>query len=78
MTCALRDRQNSTALADDGRADLQDFAAELTEAAYPIALQHKPGERWLDLQLELWRAMQKTLQRWQQRPVQPHARRALA
>jgi hypothetical protein len=46
---------------------LDDFVAELTEAAYPIALRHKKGENWLDLELDLWRAMAQTVQKWQQR-----------
>jgi hypothetical protein len=53
------------------RASLDDFVAELTEAAYPIALRHKGGERWLDLELDLWRAMAQTVQKWQQREHLP-------
>jgi hypothetical protein len=41
------------------RADeaLEDFAAELTEAAYTVALQHGAGDRWLDLVLDLWKVL---------------------
>lgn len=78
MTRALRDPQAVTNGADDCRCEVQDIAAELTAAAYPLALQHKPGERWLDLQLDLWHAMQRTLEKWQQRTSQAHQRRALA
>ncbi len=46
-----------------------DLVAELTEAAYPIALRHKGGENWLDLELDLWRAMAQTVQKWEQRDV---------
>lgn len=44
---------------------LDDFIAELTEAAFPIALRHKESEGWLDLELDLWRAMTQTVQKWQ-------------
>jgi hypothetical protein len=49
------------------RPGLDDFVAELTEAAYPVALRHKGGEGWLDLELDLWRVMAQTVQKWQQR-----------
>jgi hypothetical protein len=35
-------------------ATLEDFVAELTAAAYVVALRHGAGNPWLDLQLELW------------------------
>ena len=40
------------------------LAAELTAAAYPVALRHAVGDRWLDLELELWRVLTETVQRW--------------
>ena len=45
------------------RTSSEDFAAELTQAAYGVALRHGAGERWLDLQLELWMALKDTLDR---------------
>ena len=45
----------------DAEQSLADLAAELTAAAYPVALRHAVGDRWLDLQLELWRALTETL-----------------
>jgi hypothetical protein len=48
------------------RPSLDDFVADLTEAAYPIALRHTGSERWLDLELDLWRAMAQTVKKWQQ------------
>jgi hypothetical protein len=42
----------------------QALAAELTAAAYPVALRYAVGDAWLDLQLELWRVLTKTLQKW--------------
>ncbi|HZV03457.1 MAG TPA: hypothetical protein VE999_00065 [Gemmataceae bacterium] len=46
---------------------LDDFVADLTEVAYPIALRYEGGERWLDLELDLWRAMTQAVKKWQQR-----------
>jgi hypothetical protein len=47
-------------------ADLEDFAAELTEAAFPVALQHGVGTDWLDRKLQLWSAMTRTVNEWAQ------------
>jgi hypothetical protein len=44
---------------------LEDFAAELTGAAYPVALRHGLGEKWLDLEVDLWRALTETLKNWE-------------
>lgn len=35
----------------------EQWAAELTTAAYFVALRHCAANQWLDLQLELWRAL---------------------
>jgi hypothetical protein len=43
---------------------LEAFAAELTAAAYPVALRHGMGDKWLDLQLELWRVLTETVKKW--------------
>lgn len=52
------------------RPGLDDFVADLTEAAYPIALRHNGGEQWLDLQLNLWRVLTETVQKWEPRIAQ--------
>jgi hypothetical protein len=39
----------------------EEWAAELTMAAYFVALRHCATNRWLDLQLELWRALSATV-----------------
>jgi hypothetical protein len=36
---------------------LENFAAELTGAVYPVALRHGFRASWLDLELGLWRAL---------------------
>jgi hypothetical protein len=52
-----------------GRMDpLEALAADLTEAAYPIALRHGTAQRWLELELDLWKALAETLQKWKQAP----------
>jgi hypothetical protein len=43
---------------------LEVLAAELTAAAYPVALRHGAGDKWLDLELDLWRALTKTVMQW--------------
>jgi hypothetical protein len=42
------------------------FAAELTSAAYPVALRHVVGGTWVDLELELWRALGDVVRKRQQ------------
>jgi hypothetical protein len=56
---------------DDHRAvvgvaesSLEALAADLTAAAYPVALRHGVGGKWLDLQLELWRVLTETVHKW--------------
>ena len=43
---------------------LEDFAAELTEAVYPVALRRGVGDRWLDLELELWKVLNEAVKKW--------------
>jgi hypothetical protein len=43
---------------------LDTFAAELTHAAYHVALRHGAAATWLDLQLELWQALAVTVKQW--------------
>jgi hypothetical protein len=52
----------------DRDALLDNFAAELTRAVYHVALRHAPAATWLDLQLELWRAVADTVNRWGSKP----------
>ena len=42
-----------------------DLAAALTDAAYPIALSHKIGDEWLDLELDLWKALSEAVLKWE-------------
>ena len=54
--------QRTTAV--DAEQSLACLAAELTAAAYPVALRHTVGDRWLELQLELWRVLTETVEKW--------------
>ena len=41
---------------------LEALAAELTQAAYCVAMRHETRACWIDLELELWKAVRETLQ----------------
>ena len=46
-------------------ARLENFAAELTRAAYGVALRHGTASTWVDLQLNLWKALADTVKTWE-------------
>jgi len=48
---------------------LENFAAEVTSAAYAVALRHGVEDKWLDLELELWKALKETIKKWEQGPA---------
>jgi hypothetical protein len=48
----------------DRDAQLEAFAAELASAAYRVALRHGPGGTWVDLELDLWKALMETVRKW--------------
>jgi len=41
---------------------LENIAANLADAAYRVALQHGVGERWLELEVDLWGAMTEAIE----------------
>jgi hypothetical protein len=43
---------------------LENFTAELTLAAYRVALRTRTQGTWLDLELDLWRALSETVKAW--------------
>jgi hypothetical protein len=43
---------------------LENLAAELTNAAYPLALQHGMTVQWIKVELGLWRALAVTVKKW--------------
>ena len=62
---ALKPYLNDTARAPAERdALLETFVAELTCAAYHVALRHGAADKWLDLQLDLWQALADTVEQW--------------
>lgn len=54
---------------DERAALLEAFAAELASDAYRIALRHGLGDGWIDLELELWRALGDVVKRWDGSPA---------
>jgi hypothetical protein len=47
----------------------ENFAAELTSAAYPLALRQGMRGSWITVELGLWRALADTVKKWaQERP----------
>jgi hypothetical protein len=49
---------------------LENFAANLADAAYRVALQHGVGDRWLELEVDLWGAMTEAIE--QRSCIHPH------
>jgi len=49
--------------ANDREAFMENLAAELTNAVYPVVLRHGIGIEWLDLQLDLWKALSETIKK---------------
>ena len=43
---------------------LEDFAAELTCAVFPLALRHGMRGWWVKVELSLWRALAETVKKW--------------
>jgi hypothetical protein len=54
-------------------ARLDGFAAELTGAAYPLVLQRGLQGSWLRVELALWRAMARAVEKWGPPPSAPSA-----
>jgi hypothetical protein len=68
---AQRPFMNDTARATADRGVLREaFVAELTSAAYHVALRHGAGT-WLDLQLGLWHALADTVEQWARKSSLP-------
>jgi hypothetical protein len=43
---------------------LEEFGAELTQAAYAVILRHGAVDNWLELELELWKVLKETVRKW--------------
>ncbi|HTU16530.1 MAG TPA: hypothetical protein VMG10_00580 [Gemmataceae bacterium] len=48
----------------DQETTLESLAAELTEAAYLVALRHGVAGSWVDLELDLWQVLGSSVQKW--------------
>jgi hypothetical protein len=59
---------DNRAVVSDVDHELDALAAELTGAAYAVALRHGVDDKWLDLELELWEALKETVNKWGQEP----------
>lgn len=55
-------------LDEDRDARVQAFAADLASAAYAVALRHGPAASWVDLELDLWRALIQAVRKWDGEP----------
>jgi hypothetical protein len=56
----MSDNQGASRNRDTG---LENFAAELTSAVYPIALRHGMNGSWLKVELALWRVLAETVRK---------------
>ena len=43
---------------------MENFAAELTHAVYPVVLRRGLKDSWIKMELGLWRAVEEVLKRW--------------
>jgi hypothetical protein len=50
---------------------LECLAAHVASTAYAIALRHRAGGSWVDLELGLWRALARTVRAWGRRHPGP-------
>jgi hypothetical protein len=68
-------------MADDDRAArewnraLERLAADVTDAAYAVALRHGTGGTWVDLELGLWEALARTIWEWGRKSAGPRIKR---
>jgi hypothetical protein len=73
MSRESRGEHTPTAVLGSVHTDPEELAAELTEAAFPVALRHGFGTDWLERKLELWNAMTRTVSTWEQHAHQSPA-----
>ena len=50
----------------DRDAWIDDFAAELTNVAYPVLLHHGLHGSWIEVELGLWKSLAETIRAWSQ------------
>jgi hypothetical protein len=44
---------------------IESLTAELADIAYRVALEARPRATWLDLELDLWKALTETVKTWE-------------
>jgi hypothetical protein len=49
---------------ESGNVGVESLAAELTNVAYPVLLGGGLGSSWVELELGLWKALDRTLRKW--------------
>jgi carbon storage regulator len=63
-TPQLHGKTNSHVTVGDRDNRLESLAAELTSAIYPLLLRRGRRDSWLNMQLNLWRALETTVKKW--------------
>jgi hypothetical protein len=61
---AATDMNNAPDTLRDRNVRLDNFAAELTSAVYPLVLRRRPTAMWITVELSLWRALAGTVKKW--------------
>jgi hypothetical protein len=64
LTAERSEMKGNPGTARDRDIVLENFAAELTEAAYPVALRYGVVGSSIDLELDLWRVFVETIKEW--------------
>jgi hypothetical protein len=65
---AANDADDAHDAAREGDVRLENFAAELTSAVYPLVLRRGPKHAWIHIELALWRALAETVEKWTLEP----------
>jgi hypothetical protein len=61
--CPLRSADGEPITPGARNVTLESVAADLTDVVYRVALRHGLGDGWLELQLDLWRALSEALEK---------------
>src|SRR5437868_2539314 len=60
--------RNDVQAARERDVRIENFAAELTRAVYPLVLRRGLRGSWLEVELGLWRAVAQTVEKWARKP----------
>ncbi len=50
-------------------SSLENLAAILTEAVYPVVLRHGVRTSWVDLELDVWNVLRENVKEWGRKPA---------